>query len=204
MSLSLNSIGLPPSQTLMSPSSSGLAGHDHFAHNPGPKLARAIQMLDDQNQVQYVYSPDTVASELLTADLASTRWLDLLAFDASQADKGFSLAPTRHASPADGVDNLQDACRGDFQENRPQGAVSSERAAGGEMPQTGRAVQQGVDAAPENYAWQLEEDVHLQDDEIVLFRSFAEHVALWMDLCDPLKHFATQATRLAVSLLIMS
>jgi len=39
----------------------------------------------------------TVASEILTADLASVRWLDLLASDAIQANKGFSRAPSPSA-----------------------------------------------------------------------------------------------------------
>lgn len=153
--------------------------------------------MDDQNQVQYVYSPDTVASELLTADLASTRWLDLLAFDAAQADKSFSLAPTRHASPVEGVGDSQDVYRSDLSVPIRPPLLSSERAASGDVP----PVQQGVDVAAEKHAWQLEEDMSLQNDEIMLFRTFTERAALWMDLFDPLKHFATHATRLAVSLL---
>lgn len=196
----LNAIGLPPSsQAVISHASPGLPGHDHFSHlnNPSPHdLARAVQILDDQNQVQYVYSPDTVASELLTADLASTRWLDLLAFDAAQADKSFSLAPTRHASPAEGIGDPQDVYRSDLSSVIRPPLLSSERVATGQVP----PVQQTVDVAAEKHAWQLEEDMTLQDDEIMLFRTFTERAALWMDLFDPLKHFATHATRLAVSL----
>lgn len=194
----LNAIGLPSNQPSISHHPSpGLPGHERFSHNPaGPHdLARAVQILDDQNQVQYVYSPDTVASELLTADLASTRWLDLLAFDAAQADKSFSLAPTRHCSPAEGIGDVQDVYRSEPQVVRPP-LVSSERAASGEVPPV---QQQSVEAATEGNAWQLEEEVSLQDDELVLFRTFTERAALWMDLFDPLKHFATHATRLAVS-----
>lgn len=192
----LNGIGLSSSQTVLPHSSAaGLPGHDHFAHTPGPHdLARAVQILDEQNQVQFVYSPDTVASELLTADLASTRWLDLLAFDAAQADKSFSLAPTRHGSPADGVEELQNVYRPELPVTRPP-LVSSERAAGGGIP----PVQHSVEATAESHAWQLEEEISLQDDEIHLLRTFTERAALWMDLFDPLKHFATHATRLAVS-----
>jgi hypothetical protein len=41
------------------------------------------------------YSPaNTASSDLLTADLASVRWLDLLAADAIQANKGYSRAPS--------------------------------------------------------------------------------------------------------------
>ncbi|KAJ4414094.1 hypothetical protein N0V82_008125 [Gnomoniopsis sp. IMI 355080] len=175
----------------------GLPAQERFSHNPaGPHdLARAVQILDDQNQVQYVYSPDTVASELLTADLASTRWLDLLAFDAAQADKSFSLAPTRHCSPAEGIGDVTDLYRGEPQVARPP-LVSSERAASGEVPPVQQ--QQSVETATEGNAWQLEEEVSLQDDELVLFRTFTERAALWMDLFDPLKHFATHATRLAL------
>lgn len=196
----LNAVGLPTSQIIISHASPGLPGRDRFSHNPRPHdLARAVQILEDRNQVQYVYSPDTVASELLTADLASTRWLDLLAFDAAQADKSFSLAPTRHGSPAEGISDLQDVYRGDFQAVRPP-LLSSERAVSGGIP----PAQQSVDAAAESHAWQLEEEIPLQNDELALFRTFTERAALWMDLFDPLRHFATHATRLAVSLLAMS
>lgn len=204
-SASLNALGLLSSQTGTLPSSSGLLSHEEPSHDPGshPAAGRAIQILDDQNQSPYVYSPDTIASELLTADLASTRWLDLLAFDAARADKGFSLAPTRHTSPVEGLDALHYADR-DGQATRPQVPLSSGYAAGSrvDVPQAVQAVQhtENVDTAVESLAWQLEEDISLQGDELRLFRNFAERAALWMDLFDPLKHFATHATRLAVSL----
>lgn len=75
--------------------------------------------------------------------------------------------------------------------------MSSGRTASGQIP----PVQQNAEVPTESLAWQLEEDVCLQGDELVLFRTFTERAALWMDLFDPLKHFATHATRLAVSLL---
>ncbi|KAF3769750.1 hypothetical protein M406DRAFT_245423, partial [Cryphonectria parasitica EP155] len=109
----------------------------------------------------YTYSPDTVASELLTADLASTRWLGLLAHDAAQADKGFSLTSTL---------------------NVPSRVSEHE----------------DPEVTSEHYAWQLNHDIPLQSHEAYLFRTFVEHAASWLDLCDPRKHFSTHATRLAL------
>ena len=71
----------------------------------------------------------------------------------------------------------------------------------------------------ERHAWQVEQDIVLKNNEIVLFRFFAEKASLWvcpnksslfigalrltpsqLDLFDPFKHFGTYAVRLAVSL----
>ncbi|KAI0598972.1 hypothetical protein F4775DRAFT_583428 [Biscogniauxia sp. FL1348] len=128
---------------------------------------------------QYGYSPETVTSELLSADLASTRWLDLLATDAAQADGGFSLAPSQIS----------------------EGSLPHESYRV-ELARTNRLQDPGVVAAAaaanERYAWQSDQDIVLQSHEAVLFRTFAERAALWLDLFDPLKHFSTYATRLAL------
>ncbi|KAI0020720.1 hypothetical protein F4780DRAFT_343561 [Xylariomycetidae sp. FL0641] len=128
---------------------------------------------------QYGWSPETVSSELLSADLASTRWLDLLATDAAQADGGFSLAPSPVANPSPGTDDY------------------------GTTPGSGRLQHANTVAAPkvpvpERHAWQSEYDLALQCHEAVLFRTFTERAALWLDLFDPYKHFSTYATRLAL------
>ncbi|KAI1334051.1 hypothetical protein F5Y15DRAFT_315018 [Xylariaceae sp. FL0016] len=126
------------------------------------------------------YSPETVTSELLSADLASTRWLDLLATDAAQADGRFSLAP----SPA------------------PEEAVSDAAYAG--PPESGRlqhplsAAAAADPALAERHAWQSDQDITLSSHETVLFRTFAEKAALWLDLFDPYKNFSTYAIRLAL------
>ncbi|KAJ1324423.1 transcriptional activator protein UGA3 [Microdochium nivale] len=136
----------------------------------------------DPYQPQWGYSPETIASELLSADLASTRWLDLLATDAAQADGGFSLtatpAPAPSPAPEGGnivYDGLSD----------PQAAVI-------------RAAAESEAVASEKDAWQLSEDIVLSEHETVLFRLFAERAALWLDLFDPFKHFSTYMPRLAL------
>lgn len=153
---------------------------------------------------QYAYSPDTVASELLTTDMASNRWLDLLATDAAQADAGFSLAPT--PTPEDSVSNTGHEVRAIGTENQPiSGSVT--------IPAP------PANAASERHAWSLDRDIVLTNQECVLFRTFAERASLWvsgrnsvfanlpitdrrraqLDLFDPFKLFSTYATRLAVS-----
>ncbi|ORY54842.1 uncharacterized protein BCR38DRAFT_357512 [Pseudomassariella vexata] len=127
---------------------------------------------------RYAYSPDTMASELLTADLASTRWLDLLATDAAQADSGFSLAPS--PVPEDSVFNDGYTVRANnvTDLSAPDAAESA--------------------AVSERHAWQLDQDILLQSHEALLFRAFAERASLWLDLFDPHKHFSTYAIRLAL------
>ncbi|KAH7367107.1 hypothetical protein B0T11DRAFT_223464 [Plectosphaerella cucumerina] len=114
------------------------------------------------------YSPDTVSSELWSADFASTRWLSLLATDAANADSGFSLAP----SPAPP----------DPDEAKRPGPPRHYTATGD----------------PERRTWQLERDMTLTDHEAILFRHFTEHVARWLDLLDASTPFAARATRLAL------
>jgi hypothetical protein len=140
-----------------------------------------------------------VASELLSADLASTRWLDLLATDAAQADGRFSLAPSPVPEELHSVGNYGTLPAPPVQ--HPGSATAEDS------------------AATERHAWQLEHDIVLQSHEAVLFRQFAERAALWvsparqrvlqalsnsvslpqLDLFDPCKYFSTYATRLAVS-----
>ncbi|KAF7550675.1 hypothetical protein G7Z17_g5557 [Cylindrodendrum hubeiense] len=120
------------------------------------------------------YSPGT--SDMLTAGGASTRWLDLLASDAAQADAAFSLAPSpTHES---GV--------------KHQGAVNS----GGLYQRLSDLAVTG--ASSSDYQWQEFQDIVLLDHEAVLFRKFVEHAALWLDLLDPERHFSTYATQLAL------
>ncbi|KAH7158220.1 putative Zn(II)2Cys6 transcription factor [Dactylonectria estremocensis] len=119
------------------------------------------------------YSPGT--SDMLTAGGASTRWLDLLASDAAQADAAFSLAPSpTHEA---GV--------------KHQGAVNSSG-----LYQ--RLSDLATTTGSSDYQWQEFSDIVLSDHEAVLFRKFVEHAALWLDLLDPDRHFSTYATQLAL------
>jgi hypothetical protein len=177
---------------------------DNDPFTGGVQEVRGQVSFDDANHTQTVYNtPDTILSEYLTTDLASTRWLDLLATDAAQADKDFSLPPTRYPSPVPGDLN--------FDHNASQPDLQSLNAAVSQAQiQTGLAgsgfsrLQQHVQAhdvaAGERHAWQLDQDICLQNEEVELFRTFAERAALWLDVFDPLKHFSTHATRLAVRL----
>ncbi|KAI0474060.1 hypothetical protein GGR56DRAFT_563140 [Xylariaceae sp. FL0804] len=164
-------------------SSSHLAPSPHTSINPIPEGSTSQQPSPQfplSDSYNYGFSPETVTSELLTADLASTRWLDLLATDAAQADGGFSLAP----SPA------------------PEGELSSDANYGGldgaERPRDPRDIAHDNAVASERHAWQSDQDITLSCHEAVLFRTFTERAALWLDLFDPYKHFSTYAIRLAL------
>lgn len=171
------------------------AGDPYSSHAHTRIAQGGVESPDAGQALSYSYSPDTVASEFLTADLASTRWLDLLATDAAEADKGFSLAPTRHPSPvadASGAGGLIQA----LQASAPQVQTTSAQAAS--APPSSGAELDGTVLAPIPYTWQLGQDISLRDHEADLFRIFAERAALWLDLFDPQRHFSTHATRLAV------
>lgn len=189
-----------------SPSSTISDGRRPATAQPGPSpgghLAHAIQRFDDGHQVHYVYSPDTVTSELLTADLASTRWFDLLATDAAQADAGFTLAPSRPQTrpPSPSVEPRTAAA---YHASQPglSGAIPPVQT-GLHGPSSSVAqtlAHDYPDISLERREWQLEEDICLRDEEVKLFRIFTERAALWLDLFDPCRHFSTCATRLAVS-----
>lgn len=199
--------GAPGGQTFPPLPSTSVVEPGLYADPPRAQVAQALQILDDGHRIQYSYSPDTVASELLTADLASTRWLDLLASDAAQADKGFSLAPTRHPSPAT-AEVLPDKAYHDAPADLPVASVAHAHARA-HVPTTVSCspVAAAAESAPSSldvhhqaamYPWQLDEDICLRSHEADLFRNFAERAALWLDLFDPDRHFSTHATRLAV------
>ncbi|ETS84673.1 hypothetical protein PFICI_02698 [Pestalotiopsis fici W106-1] len=159
-------VDVPPQQPLQPP--------------PPPPPPSTIPLAE---AYQYAYSPDTVASELLTTDMASNRWLDLLATDAAQADAGFSLAPS--PAPEDSVSNTGHESQPIGTENQPiSGSVSIP------APLANQAV--------ERHAWSLNRDIVLTSYEATLFRTFAERASLWLDIFDPRRHFSTYATRLAL------
>ncbi|POR31087.1 Fungal transcriptional regulatory protein [Tolypocladium paradoxum] len=129
-------------------------------------------------------SPDTLPLEQWTADFASTRWLDLLASDAAQADSGFSLAP----SPA------QEDNDGGPRHRRATASVHASPALLNGQAQ----LPENLDPEFERIAWQSAGDVVLSDHEAVLFRHFADRCAPWLDVLDPQKLFSTYAIRLAL------
>ena len=121
--------------------------------------------------------------EKWTADFASTRWLDLLANDAAQADVSFSLAPT--PEPED---------------RRPPGQHWKEIQAHVSPALLNGQAQLPPDLDPEDERryWQSEGDVLLTDHEAVLFRHFAERCARWLDVFDSQRLFSTYAVRLSL------
>lgn len=126
-------------------------------------------------------SPDSLAYEEWSADFASTRWLDLLANDAAQADSGFSLAP----SPAP---ESRDTIRHSAISTHVSPALLNGQA---QLPEN-------LDPESERRAWQSDQDITLTNHEAELFRHFAEKCARWLDIFDPRRWFSTYAIRLAL------
>ncbi|KAK8054521.1 hypothetical protein PG994_009588 [Apiospora phragmitis] len=141
----------------------------------------------------YAHSPDTVASEQLTADMASNRWLDLLATDAAQADANFSLAPS--PAPFEEDSSSSSATGQTHAESRPIGTENQPIAGGDDVSSLAAPSLVGTF---ERHAWSLDQDIKLTSEEAYLFRDFAERASQWLDLFDPHKHFSTHAIRLAL------
>ncbi|KAL5610201.1 hypothetical protein FOVSG1_004882 [Fusarium oxysporum f. sp. vasinfectum] len=148
---------------------------NHLATDTGPNIQPSLSANDvsllgvaPQPLTTSTWSPD---SAFWTADFASTRWLDLLANDAAQADSGFSLAPT----PA-----LREG------EERPPdiGSLQARLSQVAEVEPT--SWKAGVSPAT------------LSPHEAVLLRHFAEKCALWLDLFHPQRLFSTYVIRLAL------
>lgn len=134
--------------------------------------ANDISLLDVAPQpVSSSASTWSPGSSLWTADFASTQWLDLLAYDAAQADSGFSLAPT----PA-----LREGG-----ERSPN--IGSLQARLSQVAEVERPIWQGG-VRPAT----------LSSHEAGLLRHFAESCALWLDLFNPGRPFSTYAVRLAL------
>ncbi|KAF7515748.1 hypothetical protein G7054_g14427 [Neopestalotiopsis clavispora] len=126
---------------------------------------------------QYAYSPDTVASELLTTDMASNRWLDLLATDAAQADAGFSLAPS--PAPEDSVSNTGHESQPIGTENQPiSGSVSIP------APLANQAV--------ERHAWSLNRDIVLNALQYNSYTHSEELLGTAYELADRVVYLLSQ------------
>ncbi|KAK8062728.1 fungal transcriptional regulatory protein [Apiospora hydei] len=158
------------------PAPASIPASSPHAGPPAPSLMTIAE------SYQYARSPDTVASEQLTADMASNRWLDLLATDAAQADANFSLAP----SPAPFEEDSSSSASHTHAESRPIG-TENQPIAGGDVTTTVPSLV----GTFERHAWSLDQDIKLTSEEAYLFRVFAERASQW-------KHFSTHAIRLAL------
>ncbi|KAK8029597.1 hypothetical protein PG993_010888 [Apiospora rasikravindrae] len=180
---------------MLAEAASSSSPHPPAAPAPIPAAAAphsgppASSLMTIAESYQYAHSPDTVASEQLTADMASNRWLDLLATDAAQADANFSLAP----SPAPFEEDSSSSASHTHAESRPIGTENQPIATG----DVATAVPALVGTF-ERHAWSLDQDIKLTSEEAYLFRVFAERASQWLDLFDPHKHFSTHAIRLAL------
>lgn len=138
------------------------------------------QAFDTASLASLGRSPDTLSYEKWSADFASTRWLDLLANDAAQADSGFSLAPSPEP------------------ESRGQRHSAISTHVSPALLNGQAQLPENLDPESERRAWQSDKDITLTDHEAVLFRHFAEKCAKWLDLFDEKRLFSTYAIRLAL------
>ncbi|KAK6836041.1 hypothetical protein PG987_006536 [Apiospora arundinis] len=163
-----------PYQAMMMPEPAGSSPHalpppppaSSAAPRPGPPTPSLMTIAEVYH---YAQSPDTVASEQLTADMASNRWLDLLATDAAQADANFSLAP----SPAPfEEDSSSSASRPRHPEARPIGTENQPIAGVNEDGTASTPVPTpALVGTFERHAWSLDQDIKLTSEEAYLFSS---------------------------------
>lgn len=113
---------------------------------------------------------------MLSAGVASTRWLDLLAGDAEEADSGFSLG-RRNSKSQLPPHTLNDGMRRLSQERMgPAASGSGLRISNSRCGVMGRLDWD----IPERYPWQEATDMELTSNEAALFRAFAERSAVWV------------------------
>jgi len=130
--------------------------HEVAFASPEQTMANAVNAISPSN---------TVYSDQFTADVASIRWLDLLAADAVHANKGFSRVASRVPSPSGNISPRTLEAERLSYPNAVKKAVEDES-----------ARLNGI----EKDAWQLDHDIVLKDFEIPIFRNFVDHASLWV------------------------
>lgn len=139
--------------------------------------------LRTHDTIQLGVSPDASSYEKWSAVFASTRWLNLLANDAAQADSRFSLAP----SPTAVIQNPGPRYRTAISAHVSPALLNGQA----QLPEN-------LNPETERQAWQSDGDVTLTKHESVLFRLFTTRCARWLEACDPQRHFSTYAIHLAL------
>lgn len=164
----------PPPLPSGSPGATGLAIQGASPQDPELRTHDAVRL---------GVSPESVSYEKWPADLASTRWLNLLANDAAQADSGFSLASSPTAVGANPGLRYLTAISAHVSPALLNGQA--------QLPEN-------LDPETERRAWQSDGDVALTTHEAILFRHFTKKCARWLEACDPQRHFSTYAIHLAL------
>ena len=135
--------------------------HHRFFPNIDNVLNPERETQPIQPSYQYAYSPTTSSTDFLPANLASVRWLDLLAADVVD-DHGFSFISTPGPLEEIPVQRSDRVVRpvSDNLRGLPSPIADAERS-----------------------AWQSDKIIVLQNHEIGIFRNFADRASLWV--CDP-------------------
>ncbi|KAK6359153.1 hypothetical protein TWF696_000321 [Orbilia brochopaga] len=197
------------SEAARKPPTPGLAGLavDNIFADVVPSVG--LHSLDPPNAGLSPSNTDTThaSSNLISAELASIRWLGLLAADAAQSEPNFSLSPFLNSEEAiSGRLALQQQASAANHGNYAAAAAAA--AAGGleahsgsgyrDLDQLLYAVDVQANPSNERKLWQSQEQIKLTTQEIPVFRNFVENVSSWIDLFDPLKHFSRLIPRLAL------
>lgn len=140
-----------------------ISSHSETSFQPTTPREAQTTFPPSDHALAGAYSPaNTVSSDLLTADLASIRWLDLLAADAIQANRGFSRA----TSPVGDNPTRNFVAEGFLDQKVPDNRAA----------QAESARLDGLEAR----SWQLDQDIILKDYETAIFRNFVDRSSLWV------------------------
>ncbi|RVD83671.1 uncharacterized protein DFL_005450 [Arthrobotrys flagrans] len=183
----------------LTPSLANLTVDNLFA-DVVPSVSVSIPPLDPPNAGLSPANTDTThaSSNLISTELASIRWLGLLAADAAQSEPNFSLSP--FITSEDGISGRL-ALQQQASANRHSYQTGLEGPGGTgyrDLDQLLYAVDVQANPSNERKLWQSQERIKLTEQEIPVFRNFVENVSSWIDLLDPLKHFGTLIPRLAL------
>lgn len=179
-----------------------------FSSNPGTHASPQWQTpsgVEDANQItspQSTYSSSTGYG----TEVAPLRWFGLLAGDAANSSLDIPS-----------LENLSDAALAQRYRLHPDGvaidfsvpsSTPSALAEGLALQNPSRLLQiSAISPAPLNSAdapsderqyWQAAEPVKLKDHEYDMFQRFITGLSLWIDLFDPLRHFASFVPHLAL------
>ncbi|KAF3935813.1 hypothetical protein ABW19_dt0205146 [Dactylella cylindrospora] len=192
----------------LTPSLTGISVDNIFADVVGSNVGHSghglSSLSDPPNAGLSPANTDTThaSSNLISAELASIRWLGLLAADAAQSEPNFSLEPFLNSEDSiSGRLALQQAAASGQEGYQPGAGLDGHTPGGSgyrDLDQLLYAVDVQANPSSERKLWQSPERIKLTEQEIPAFRNFVENVSSWIDLFDPLKHFSTLIPRLAL------
>ncbi|KAK9483571.1 fungal-specific transcription factor domain-containing protein [Lipomyces starkeyi] len=158
---------------------------------PSSDTTSACKVIDysqaNPERVSSMILSDT--TEFWSSDLASIKWLDLLAADAAEADENFSLVLFDNDGPG-----AMSAAQISHEEASLEIEASDTRCILPITPQDTSIIETG-DSMTDH---ESQPPFELRESEVDLFNHFVLHLSRWIDIFDPGYHFGQDIPRLAL------